>query len=203
MSSVSHAGEIISPPNFKLHFWCLQGYLLGCPTFLFVFFSEYYNSIMLVNSEVLGEAGGSVVCPQLWYMSAKREQGQFKVMPLCITATPGKLRGGGAACLTKTYSYLQRLPGSFLIGIPRYTAKPHLLIIQEESCRYLMLCCRVFSWCTVPARFSSLGFFGSIFLLYLVSCKSIPLSLTFFFRNKSCQESVRTCVCGCVFATRL
>lgn len=61
-----------------------------------------------------------------------------------------------------------KMPGCFLIHILQHTAVALLLIIQEESCGYLMLCCRAFFQCTFPALHSSL--FAPLRLPHAVSC---------------------------------
>lgn len=47
-----------------------------------------------------------------------------------------------------------KMPGCFLIRILHYTAVAQPLIIEEESCGYLMLCCRAF----FPVHFSCSAF---------------------------------------------
>lgn len=81
-----------------------------------------------------------------------------------------------------------KMPGCFLVHIPHYTSAPHRSIIQEESCGYLMLCCRAvfFPPCAFSySAFIPLSSFASPSFLHLVLCgTSYPLALCFFPKKK-------------------
>lgn len=107
--------------------------------------------------------------------------------PLCIIVITGKTRRAPVRRLGKCLLISARMPGCFLIRILQYTAVAHLLIIQKESCGYLMLCCRAFFFsalflhCIYPSLLLRISF-----VLYLVLCRtSLPLALCFFQKSKN------------------
>lgn len=145
---------------------------------------------------------GICVCPsQLCYISARSDKELFQVM---LVSGRSSLhhhwcrQNEEGSCshlqLGKCLLISAKMPGCFLIHILQRTAVAHLLIIQEESCGYLMLCCRDVS--IFPALHSCL--FAPLHLLPAACCivcySLLPLCFLVlfwdFFQKRKCFCSI-------------